>query len=156
MLKQKKVRKIFKFLDGGAARLSRDQRSVRAEKMKDPKDLPPFFIRGIKAGSKEEYWVSLALEKIEQETGWGWEYQVSVYGGRSRAHGQVVDFLMYTPGMTSCIDVMGRYWHTGRNEDRSDMLEVARRKHWKLIQFFTDETPTKEIMLTFLRNKLNA
>lgn len=128
---------------------------ARVPKLKDPADQPPFFIRGQQADSKDEYWVSLALEKIEKATGWGWDYQVPVYGGRMRG-GNVIDFLIYTPGMWTMLDEMGRYWHTGRKEDRTQMANVARRKGWRLIAWFTDETPTKDAVYSFLKNKLHV
>lgn len=131
-------------------------RSIRAQKLKDAAESPPWFIRGIKAGSKEEYWCSLALEKIEAITGWGWDYQVPVYGGRKFSGGNVIDFLIYTPGRYTALDPMGRYWHTGTHEDRNEMEQVCRRKKWNLIAWFTDETPTKESVYVFLKNKLNV
>ncbi len=130
--------------------------SIRAQKLKDTADVGPWFIRGIKAGSKEEHWCAVALERIELMTGWAWEFQVPVYGGRDIAGGNVVDFLIHTPGRKTALDPMGRYWHTGKNEDRQQMETVCRRKKWILIAWFTDETPTKEITYSFLRNKLGA
>lgn len=124
--------------------------------MKDARDEPPFYIRGQTAGSKDEYWVSLALEKIEKDTGWTWEYQVPVYGGRNRRGGNVIDFLVHTPGMWTMLDPMGRVWHTGSREDRYQMLNVAQKKKWKLIAWFTDQTPSKELVLSFLRSQLHA
>jgi hypothetical protein len=146
-----------KFTLKKAQRLKKEKfRSIRSEKLKDAAEQPPFFIRGIKAGSKEEYWCSLALEKIEKDTGWAWEYQVPVYGGRKYAGGNVVDFLVHVPGMKVALDPMGRFWHTGRNEDRDEMAHVCRRKGWRLLAWFTDETPTKEITYSFLRDKLGV
>lgn len=147
--------KLFKF--GRKSTYSKPVfRSVRAEKLRDAKDEPPWFIRGIKAGSKEEYWCSIVLTEIEEETGWSWEFQVPVFGGRMRAGGNVIDFLIHTPGMWTMLDPMGRYWHAGHNEDRYQMERVARRKKWRLIAWYTDETPTLEVMRSFLRNKLNV
>lgn len=131
-------------------------RSIRARKLRDEAEQPPFYVRGMKAASKEEYWVSLALEKIEALTGWGWDYQVSVYGGRRLAGGKVVDFLIYTPGRYTALSPMGRYWHTGAREDCDEMAYVSRRRGWNLIAWFTDETPTKESVYAFLKNKLNV
>ena len=130
---------------------------MRAEKLKNAEDKPPFYIRGILAGSKEEYWCSLAADRFEEEQGWTWEYQVSVFGGRSRgAGGNVVDFLINTPGRKTMWDPMGRYWHTGINEDQSEMQNVARRKNWNLIAWFTDETPTRESVYVYLRDRMNV
>lgn len=150
-------KKLFKFADGKSSVMLPDKkRSVRAPMLRNPEDQPPFYIRGMKAGSKDEYWVSLALDRIQEETGWTWEYQVPVYGGRTVAGGNVVDFLIHTPGRKTILDPMGRYWHTGHHEDQSQMINVARRKNWILIAWFTDETPTRDRVYTFLRDKLNV
>lgn len=126
----------------------------KAEVLKDPKDIPPFFIRGIKAGSKEEYWVSLALDRIQQTEGYGYEYQVPIYGGRGIAGGLVIDFIVHTPGRQTWISPQGRYWHTGRNEDRMQELNAALKKNVNYIPFFTDELTDKEMTYPFIRGKL--
>jgi hypothetical protein len=122
--------------------------------LKDPKDQPPFFIRGISAGSKEEYWCSLALDKIQEREGYGWEYQVPIYGGRGVSGGLVIDFVVYTPVRVSWVSPMGKYWHTGKHEDRMQEINAAKKKGANLIAFFTDEIPTKEITHLFLKRKL--
>lgn len=127
---------------------------AKAPVLTDPADQPPFFIRGQTAGSKEEYWCSLALDKIQEMTGWGWNYQVPVYGGRQIRGGNVVDFIIYTPGPWTILDPKGRYWHTGINEDQNEMREVARKKGWRLIEWFTDETPTKEEVFKLIKREL--
>lgn len=132
--------------------------SVRAEEIKGEEDLPPFIIRGQTADSKPEYWVSLALDIIEGKTGWGWAYQVPVNYGRLREGGNVIDFLVYTPGRWTMLDPMGRPFHTGAREDRFQMERVARQKNWNLLAWFTDEpqVATKELTLAFLMNKLHV
>jgi len=128
----------------------------KAEKWKDPKDEPPFYVRGMKAGSKDEYWCSINLDRIEKITGWTWEYQVPVFGGRDRSGGNVVDFLIHTPGMWTMLDPMGRPFHTGKREDQYQMENVARRKKWILVAWFTDEVNTLEMQYQFLRRKLHV
>jgi hypothetical protein len=132
------------------------KRSPRAPQRKDPSDEPPYFVKGQKAGSKDEYWMGLALDQIEEQTGWTWEYQVPVQGGRRRRGGNVVDALVHTPGMWTMIDPKGRYWHTGHHEDQQEMRDVARLKKWRLIEYFTDEHPTKEAVLSHLRKELHV
>ena len=154
-------KKVFRFGQGIGSPPTpllkeRGGKSLKAEVLKDPKDEPPFFIRGVEADSKDEYWCSINLEKIEKITGWTWEYQVSVYGGRDRAGGNVVDFIVHTPGMWTMLDPMGRPWHTGAREDRYQMQNVARRKNWTLIAWFTDQTPTRESVYQFLRRELHV
>jgi hypothetical protein len=128
---------------------------AKSEKLKDATELPPFFIRGIKAGSKEEYWISLALDRIQEASGIGWDYQVSIFGGRSRSGGLVIDFVVYTPGRQTWISPMGKYWHTGKHEDQFAEIDAARKKNATLIAFYTELIPTKEIAYTFIRNKLS-
>ena len=127
----------------------------KAQVIEDDSDKPPFFIRGQQAGSKEEYWCSLALDKIQEITGWGWDYQVPVYGGRQIRGGNVVDFIIYTPGSWTILDPQGDYWHTGKNEDRDEMREVARKKGWRLIEWLTSTTPTKEEVFKLLKRELH-
>jgi len=148
-------KKHFAFSSGGRKPEKPKKRSARAPKLKDQADQPPFFVRGQKAGSKDEYWTSIALDRIEKQTGWGWAYQVPVYGGRRRRGGNVVDFIIYTPGRWTILDPKGRYWHTGHREDQQEMRDVARKKKWTLIEWFTDELPTKEAVYQFLRKELH-
>src|SRR3990172_3392310 len=103
-IKQKKL-----FISETPTILKAVQGSVRAEKLRNPEDKPPFYIRGQKAKSKEEYWISLWAEIFEEKTGITWDYQVSVYGGRTRPNGNVVDFLFDTPGMKTMLEPMGKY-----------------------------------------------
>lgn len=151
----KKSSRPFKLGSGGVGAGSRRDKSVRAVKLKDMSDQPPFFVKGQPAGSKDEYWMSIALNKIEEQTGWGWAYQVPVYGGRRRRGGQVIDFLLYTPGRWTMIDVKGRYWHTGHHDDARDIQDVARKKNWNLIGWFTDETPNRDSVYQRLRQELH-
>jgi hypothetical protein len=127
----------------------------KAEKLRDTQEQPPFYIRGIKAGSKEEFWVSLALDKIQKAEGYAWEYQVPIYGGRDIAGGLVIDFVVYTPGRRTWISPMGRYWHTGIHEDRMQEINAALKKGVNLIAFFTDEISSKDDTYTFIKRKLN-
>lgn len=126
----------------------------KAPKLRDAQDQPPFYIRGIKAGSKEEYWVSIALDKIQKAEGYGWEYQVPIYGGRGIAGGLVIDFVVYTPGRRTWISPMGRYWHTGIHEDRMQEINAALKKGVNLIAFFTDEISSKDDTYAFIKRKL--
>jgi hypothetical protein len=147
------TKKLFTFAK--RPRIRRQKKPTLIPKLKDPKDEPPFYIRGVKAGSKDEYWVSLALEKIEKQTGWRWDYQVPLNGGRRRRGGNVADFLVYTPGQWSLLDPMGRVWHTGRREDRFQMEDLCRERGWRLIAWFTDQTPTKELVYQHLRKEFH-
>lgn len=50
-----------------------------------------------------------------------YEFQVSLFGGRSRAGGgTVLDFLVYDGGEAMAWPVQGEYWHTLKTVDRRD------------------------------------
>jgi hypothetical protein len=148
-------KKLFAFAKERRAR-PKNATTTRAQKLKDESDSPPYFVRGRQADSKDEYWVSLALDKIQDSTGWAWDYQVPVYGGKEVRGGNVVDFLVHTPGMWTALDPQGRYWHTGVNEDQNQMQNVARKKGWRLLAWFTDETPSRDEVYIFLKRELNV
>lgn len=151
-------KKLFKFSKPKRGRSSAATQGgvIRAEVLKNPEDEPPYFVRGERAGSKDEYWVGLALERIEKITGWGWDFQVPINGGRTRSGGNVVDFLIYTPGSWTILDPMGRPWHTGSREDRYQMENVARQRNWILIAWFTDQVTTREKVYQFLRKEMHV
>lgn len=130
--------------------------SIRAEEIKEEKDTPPFYVRGQLAGSKNEYWCSIVLDEIENDTGWKWEYQVSVFGGRAIRGGNVIDFLIHRPGRWVMLDPMSPYYHAGKYDDRYQMEDVARKKNYDLIAWYTNETPSLERTRSFLRSKLNV
>jgi hypothetical protein len=151
-----KQKKLFRFARTPSLTLPQDGggKGIRPEILRDPKEEPPFYVRGVEADSKDEYWCGLNLERIEKITGWTWEYQVPVYGGKNRPGGNVIDFLVHTPGMWTMLEPMGRPWHTGKREDRFQMEDVAKKKNWRLVAWFTDEVNTLEMQYQYLRREL--
>jgi hypothetical protein len=113
---------------------------------------PAWIIQGQSVGSKEEWWTSLALEKL----GFEYEYQYPVFGGRSVRGGQMLDFLVYTPGKWTIVDVLGAYWHTGKNEDRLSIQKVVVEKKWRLVEAWDYLIPSAEKALSFYRAKLGT
>lgn len=154
-LQPPKKRKLFSFSSGGQKRATQE-RTIRAPKLEGEDEHGPWFIRGVKAGSRDEYWVSLFLTWLEREKGWTWEYQYPVHYGRRRRGGNVVDFVIRTPGRWTMLEPMGRYWHTGRHEDRQQMEGIAIEKRWILIAWFTDQYKTKEAVHQFLKGALHV
>lgn len=86
----------------------------------DPAEETGSSVFGIPVGSKEEYRVAVALDKMKIP----FDYQVPVYGGRSLRGGQVIDFVLYLP-YGQPLQVFGEYWH--RNEmSQKDRLNLSR------------------------------
>lgn len=113
-------------------------------------DLAEMVIKGQAAGSKEEYYVSKALDKL----GYEYSYQVPVMGGRSVRGGQILDFLVDTPVKRTIVDVRGTYWHTGAREDSLDILRVTRKYGWHLLVAWDTDVPDEATALGFLRQRL--
>lgn len=113
---------------------------------------PARIIKGQSVGSKEEWWTSLALEKL----GFEYEYQYAVFGGRSTRGGQMLDFLVYTPGIWTIVDVLGAYWHTGKYEDRLSIQKVVVAKKWKLVEAWDYLIPSPEQAVSFYRARLGT
>lgn len=132
------------------------RRSIAAKKVPFKKAKPlltepeVMMIKGQKAGSKEEYYVSKALDRL----GLKYSFQVPVMGGRSVRGGQVLDFLVATPVKKTIVDVRGTYWHTGAREDSLDILRVTRKYGWALLVAWDTDVPDEATALSFLRQHL--
>lgn len=81
---------------------------------------PPYTVKGKVADSREEWIVSLALDKMDLD----YYFQFAVAGGRSRPGGQVLDFLVDTPGMKTPLYENGVYWHTGTFDDEQALYDM--------------------------------
>lgn len=148
MAKAKKVKKNV-FLTG------RKSKKIKIPFARPPKismPEPAHIIKGMQAGSKEEWYTSVALDRL----GFEYEYQYQVFGGRSVRGGQVLDFLVFTPGIWTIVDVLGAYWHTGKYEDRLSIQKVVVEKKWKLIEAWDYDIPSIEKAVSFLRARLGA
>jgi hypothetical protein len=109
--------KAFTFPKEKAAKVK--SQLPKARRIKEQKAGPPWFVQGQDATSIE-YNTSIALERL------GLEYQFQYYvgGGRRLRGGQVLDFMVYTPGRNTWLNVHGRYWHTGIHNDELDSQKL--------------------------------
>jgi hypothetical protein len=82
-------------------------------------DITIQLVKGQVPDSKEEFYVSLALEQFELD----YLYQYEIFDGRERKGGQVLDFLVFTTPLMTPLLVMGEYWH--RNKDQ-EAYRIAR------------------------------
>lgn len=88
-------------------------RSAKPKLEKPPRpeneqDEPIGLIQGQVPDSKEEWWISKALDRI----GIPYQYQYPVNGGRQRG-GYMIDFLVQTVPLATMIEPVGNHWHTG-------------------------------------------
>jgi hypothetical protein len=66
------------------------------------------YIQGQAPDSKEEWWISKALDRL----GLSYTYQYPVNGGRQRG-GYLIDFVVHTVPLWTMIEPEGNHWHTG-------------------------------------------
>lgn len=71
-------------------------------------DEPIGLIQGQVPDSKEEWWISRALDRL----GLPYIYQYPLFGGRQRG-GYMIDFVVGTVPLATMIEPIGNHWHTG-------------------------------------------
>lgn len=115
-------------------------------------------IQGMMPDSKEEYWVALALYRLNLD----FEFQYQLFGGRKYKGGQVVDFWVFTVPLPTPIFVQGWYFHyaTAEKEAQSKLnlmyLESRLRgKAMKPVEIIDIEIPTPEDAYIDVRRKLH-
>lgn len=96
------------------------------------------LIQGQIPDSKEEWWVSLWLDRKK----YSYEYQYVVFAGAD--HFYRLDFLVYTVPLYTMLEPLGKHWHTDRlgqdDRFRQVKIESAMRDVAKIpIQFITVE-----------------
>ena len=99
------------------------------------------IVQGLMPGSKNEWFVSLALDKLEID----YQFQVPLYGGRGVRGGQVVDFVCYIPRATP-VFVQGEYWHNANSETEDILKQAAAEQRYgtKPILLMGEETDSKD------------
>lgn len=99
-------------------------------KAKAEEEEPIGLIQGQVPDSKQEWWISRALDRLKLS----YTYQYPVNGGRQRG-GYIIDFVVHTVPLWTMIEPIGNHWHTGelgaddkkRQADVEDIMkDVAR------------------------------
>lgn len=89
-----------------------DFKKSAKEFYEDPED-EIGLIQGRLAGSKNEWYVSIALDRL----GLDYRFQMPIGGGRMFRGGYILDFLVYTAPLPTPLEVLGTYWHGGTKDD---------------------------------------
>jgi hypothetical protein len=86
-----------------------------------PQEEPIGHIQGQVPDSKEEWWVSRALDRLRLS----YTYQYPVNGGRARG-GYMIDFLVDTVPLKTMIEPIGNHWHTGElgSDDQKRQADI--------------------------------
>jgi len=117
---------------------------------KDPEETIG-IIQGTIPGSKNEWYVAMALDKLKIE----YQYQVGIDGGKNVRGGQVIDFVAYLPQPTP-IFVQGEYWHNQKTETEDLLKFAAAENVYKRspILLMGDETDTKDKAFQVVRDRV--
>ena len=107
-----------------------------------------------KATSNEKY-VANALDKLDLK----YQFQMAVGGGRGRAFGRVLDFLVMTRPMPTPLWVHGEHWHQGaqRASDLRAMEEVdmfGQGEYAKGVEIWGNESDEPDKALNAVRRKI--
>lgn len=114
----------------------------------------PWFVKGKKA-SLPEYRVAKVLAKLGRE----FQFQVSKFGGRAIAGGQVLDFIVDDSRPIVYVDVRG-YWHKGAAGEANDARKIfhvrAAAPHVKIVIVWQEQTEREENLMNFLRQEVGS
>ncbi len=105
--------------------------------------------------SSYEFNVAYALEVLKLL----FEFQVSIAGGKGRAFGLVLDFLVQTVPRPTPLWVHGDYWHMGNKRAKDLRQQQTVREYLggeinPHIELWSDQTKTKEVALLYVRQAL--
>jgi len=91
-----------------AYKVTKESDKQQATRNVQPTDGGKYLVKGIEVDSIEEANVAMALDRMELD----YEYQYD-FGIRGVAGSQIIDFLVETLPRPTPLFVHGEYWHTG-------------------------------------------
>lgn len=109
------------------------------------------LVQNILPDSKNEYYVALALDKLNID--YIFQYQLGLSGLRGS---QVIDFIVYNPHPMA-VFVQGEYWHNVRTQTEDQLKFAAAEKMFgrgNVVELMGEETDTPEKALKAVREKL--
>ena len=120
-----------------------------------PDEEPIGLIQGQVPDSKQEWWISRALDRLQIP----YTYQYPVNGGRQRG-GYMIDFLVHTVPLATMIEPIGNHWHTGElgKDDlkrQADVEEAMRDlARTPILNLWIPDLLNAETVFNRLRNEL--
>ena len=105
--------------------------------------------------STNEYNVALALQTLKLS----FRFQVSIAGGRGRAFGLVLDFMVDTVPRPTPLWVHGDYWHTGDKRQKDLRQQQTVKDYMKgevnlPVEIWGNQSKTGESALLYTRQAL--
>jgi hypothetical protein len=111
------------------------------------------IVQGIMPDSKNEWYVALALDKLNIE----YIFQYSLFGGTAFRGGQVVDFVVYNPNAIP-VFIQGEYWHDKKSETEDILKQAAAEAHFKTkpVLLMGEDTDEKDKAYATVRRELGV
>jgi len=111
-------------------------------------------IQGLMPDSKEEFWISLALDKL----GYEYIYQYQVFGGNVMG-GQKIDFWVLTAPLPTPLYIQSERWHGGSRalESKLKIQRVASEYFGQIlppIEIWDYEIPTPDMAVVVVKARL--
>ena len=105
--------------------------------------------------STNEYNVALALRTLK----FTFKFQVSIAGGKGRAFGLVLDFLVDTVPRPTPLWVYGEYWHMGDKRKKDLMQQETVKEYMQgetnpAVEIWGNQSETEETALLYTRQAL--
>jgi hypothetical protein len=148
-LKSRKPGKAFRVSTRRAGRRTLLGKPRTSKLFPDIEEMPG-MIDGQQATNLYEWRAAKALWKL----GLSFDYQVSFDGGRSRAGGQVVDFVVDTIPVRTAVWIDGEYWHEGKmTSDQRMKRAIIGSYGYNIEAFFGPELHTTEAALDAMKRK---
>ncbi len=122
-------------------------------KMNVQKDAEPEIglVNGMVPDSKNEYFVSLALDKLSLD----YMYQYALDGGSSVRGGQSIDFVVFNPRPIP-VFIQGEHWHTQSTVNEDILKQAAAEQHFGVrpVLLMGEETDTIEKAFKVVKAKI--
>lgn len=151
-------RKIFHIKSRSGMGLKLDPRTAPLRRIRKKAPFPEVEpVQGMMPDSKEEYWVALALYRLNLD----FEFQYQLFGGRKYKGGQVIDFWVKTVPLPTPIFVQGWYFHYSTAQKtaqtRLNLMYLKARLLGKAnepVEILDTEIPTPEDAYIVTKRKL--
>ena len=120
--------------------MAKQQEAPKLKVQKEPEEVIG-LVQGIMPASKNEWYVALALERLDLE----FMFQFSIMGGRNIRGGQVIDFVVFNPNAIP-VFIQGEYWHNAKRESEDLLKQAAAEQEFKTkpVILMGEETDTRD------------
>jgi hypothetical protein len=112
------------------------------------------LVQGKQPDSKEEWWISQALDHYKIP----YIFQYEIFGGHVRG-GLILDFLVLTQPLSTPLEYDGGHWHEGQLGSEDRMRQIIIDRHFggsvnPLKVFYEKDIPSRDDAFSMVRSEL--